>query len=98
MASVNKASQLNRRGPSHVEDRLDRGSNRTSGIDHVIDQNNLAVVDRVRYESLVDNRVLTEEAQVITIERDIQKAQIRLMSFYLSQFLDNASAKGTPRR
>ena len=76
MAAVDEHDQLNRLRPAEVDERVERGANRPPRVQHVVDQQNLLVVDRERDLGAADDRLRPDGVahQVVAVERDVERA------------------------
>ena len=60
VAAVDEHDQLDGARPAEVDQRVERGANRPPGVQHVVDEQDLAVVDRERDLGAADERLRTD--------------------------------------
>jgi rhodanese-related sulfurtransferase len=75
VAAINQHRQLYPRRPSVVEYRVDRGTHRAPGIEHVVDDHDRLVVDAEVEVRGVDDRRRGPRCQVVAVERDVDVAE-----------------------
>ena len=57
MAAIDERDELNRARPAEVDERVERGANRPARVQHVVDEQDEAVVDRERDVGAADHRL-----------------------------------------
>src|SRR5678815_5936247 len=76
MPAVNEHDELNRFRPPVVDQRIERGARRPARVQDVIDEQDLAVVDRELDIRLANEWLRTDGVthRVVAIQRDVERA------------------------
>src|SRR5215216_4590452 len=76
MAAVDQANQLNDFGSAEVDERVERRTDRPAGIEHIIDENDLAIIDGERDLGAPDEGLRADRMphQIVAVQRDVERA------------------------
>ena len=80
MAAVDEHRELHPRRPPELQQRVDRGADRTSRVQDVVDENDGEAFDRERDARRAHDRLTTRrtaavpDVDVVTVERDVEHA------------------------
>jgi hypothetical protein len=80
VAAVDQHGEPDRARPAVVHQRVERGAHRPAGVEHVVDQADGLVVDRLRQVGRAQHRLLVRRppgADVVAVERDVERADLR---------------------
>ena len=82
MAPVDQHDQLDRLRPAEVDQRIERRPNRPARIEHVVDEQDLLVVDRERDLRAPHDGLRSDGVphQVVAVERDVERAGRHLVA------------------
>ena len=82
-AAVDQHGQRDARRPAEVGELVERGADRASGVEHVVDDHDVLAVDVDRDLRLPDDRTRSDRLQVVAIERDVERAlwHVGLLAF-----------------
>src|SRR3989441_599533 len=75
MAAVDEHRELHPLRPAEVDQRVHRGTHRSAGEEHVVDEEDAPPVDGERDVGPLHHRVLEAAVQVVAIERDVDHAE-----------------------
>ena len=101
VAAVHQHDELNRLGPAEIDQRVERRARRAAGVEHVVHQQDLRVVDREGNLGAAHHRLRADRVphQIVAVERDVERAGRHLVA---GDLLDargpGAWRCGTPRR
>jgi len=76
-AAIDQHRQADRLRPAKIRQRVERRADRTTGIEHVVDQHEPRVGDVKVDLCATDDRIRPDRRQVVTVERDIEHAVVR---------------------
>ena len=76
VAAVDQDDELDGARPAEVDERVERGAGGAAGVEHVVDQDDGAVVDRERDLGAPDDRLRAHRLphQVVAVEGDVEGA------------------------
>ena len=74
MSAVDQHGELHAARPAEVHQRVERGAHRAPGVEHVVDQHDLAVVERKADVGALHLRLLRRARQIVAVERDVDDA------------------------
>ena len=87
MPAVDQHGQADPRRPAEVADRVQGGPDRPAGVEHVVDQDDLGAVDGEGDLGAEQDRPAVAVAQVVAIERDVQRPDRHGAAEELAQLL-----------
>src|SRR4026207_2054235 len=76
MSSIDENSELDRVHPPEIDQGPKRGTNGPSCVQHVIDENDVLVVDVRGYFRATDDRLYGDFGQIIAIQIDIENPHL----------------------
>jgi len=87
VAAVDENDQLNHFRPAELDQRVERRANGAAGVEHIVDEQDPLLVDRERNFRLADERLRAHRRahQVVTVERDVERAGRHLAMADLAQ-------------
>jgi hypothetical protein len=74
MSAVDEDRQLDGARPAEIHQRVERGADRAAGVEHVVHQDHLAIVDGEWDVGSFHGRLLAGPAEVVAIEGDVDDA------------------------
>src|SRR5207253_2238230 len=77
-----------------VDESVHRRADRAAGVEHVVDQNDDLVIDRLGKLRRFDHRLRRDGGQIIAIQRDVQDAEGNRMSLHRLDLFGDALADG----
>ena len=81
MAAVDEDQQLHAARAAVVEERIEGGANGAAGVEHVVDQDDVAAVDIEAERAGNDDGAHIARGEVVAIEADVEDAGIDRMLF-----------------
>ena len=98
MSSVDEAEELDPRGSAEVGHRVHRGSRGAAGEDHVVDQD-YGLAGHVKIDlSAGEHRLFRDSAQVVAVERYVERADRNLNAGYIENVLPDPLCKRNAAR
>ena len=83
MSAVDEHGQPDRLRPAEVDERVHGGADRPPGVQHVVDEDDRPPVDPGRQLRALDNRLLSDEREVVAVERDVERPDRHLGALVL---------------
>src|SRR5450756_2291648 len=74
VAAIHEDRQADRARPPEVHQGVHRGADRPPGVEDVVDEHDRAAVEVHRELRALDHRLLGDQREVVTVERDVQGA------------------------
>src|SRR5215212_722311 len=93
-AAINQHSELYATRAAEVDQLIERGANRATGVKHVVDQNDVAVFDVAGKICAIDDRLGADGREIVAIERDVEYADWRSIAFEIGNLLRHAFSEG----
>ena len=87
MAAINQHAKLNAAGTAMIEQCIQRRSRGPSGIEHVVNQDDVLVLDVELHGALLHFRAMADGGEIVAIERDVEGADRDCGFFDASQDL-----------
>ena len=84
MAPVDQHRQADRLRPPEIDQRVHRGPDRAARVQHVVDEDDRPTVDARRQLGALDDGLLGDQREVITVERDVERPDRHLDAFVLA--------------
>ena len=94
MAAVDEHGEHHRLWTPEVDESVHRRADRAAGVEHVVDQNDDLVIDRLGKLRRFDHRLRRDGGQIIAIQRDVQDAEGNRMSLHRLDLFGDALAYG----
>jgi hypothetical protein len=98
MTAIHKHCELNTPGLTKIDQLVERGSHRASRVEHIVYENDRSAGDIGRQFSLVDDRAISDSAQVVAVEGDVERSVATVTPLSSAILAASRSASGTPRR
>src|SRR5215510_5509584 len=89
-AAIDEHCQLHAARASEVDQLIERGADRATGVKHVVNQHDVAVFDVAGKISAVHNRFRTDCRKVVAIKRDVEYADRWSITFKVGNLLRHA--------
>ena len=83
MAAVDQHQQLHACGASAFEQSVERRADRTTGVEHVVHQNDVFAGDVIRDGGRIGDRALPDRREVVAVEIDVEFADGDLAAFQI---------------
>src|SRR5215831_16032126 len=98
MPAVDEDDQLYRARPPEVDERVERRTNRPSGIEHVVHEQDQLAVNGEWNLGLPDDRLRADgdcrvAAEVVAVERDVERAARDIVARHVVNRLGDASGE-----
>ena len=87
VAAVDQHGQPHRTGSAEVSERVERGPDGASGVQHVVDEHHDLVVDAVGGNRRGRGRAHRVAPQIVAVHRHVERADRHLRAFHLVQRL-----------
>src|SRR5512140_1874435 len=87
MSPVDQDGELDRPRPPEIDQLVERGPHGSPGVEHVIDKDDVAVLDVDRDLGGADHRSVTDRLKVVTIESDVEHPERDLDPFEFADLL-----------
>src|SRR6185369_824770 len=88
--AIDEHCELHAARPTEVDQLIECGANRTTGVKHVVDQNDVAVFDVAGKICAIDDWLGANSRKIVTIERDVEYADGRSITFEVGNLLRHA--------
>src|SRR6267143_710987 len=98
MPPVDHDGKLNSRRSSQINELIESGTYCASCIKDVVHEDDVLTGHIERDDGSLEKRLLTPPSEIVAIERDIQKAELKLLVFQSLDLLDEASGEELPPR
>src|SRR6202000_2575578 len=94
MPPVDEGEELYPARPAVVEQRIQRGTDGAPGIEHIIDQNDVARIDVEADVALLHHRAYVARRKIVAVKADVQHAGINRMLLDVRNHLREALRQG----
>src|SRR5215467_3325069 len=84
MAAVHHYRKLNRSHPAEIAEGVESSADGPACVKHVIDKNDIFVVDVRRHFSGTDDRLKCNASQIVTIEIDVEGSDCGVAAHFLT--------------
>ena len=98
MAAVDEDGELDSLRTAHVDEGVKRGTNRTTRVEDVIDEDDMLARDVDGELGLVDDGLIGERGEIIAVERDVEDADRRFLALDSLDFFRDALGDGDAAR
>src|SRR5215216_2637729 len=89
-AAVDQYSELYATRAAEIDQLIERGANRATGVKHVVDQNDVAVFDVAGKICAIDDWLRSNGREIVAIESDVEYADRRAITFEVRDLLRHA--------
>src|SRR5271155_2649073 len=76
VAAIDQRQKLHAARPAMIEERVERSAHCATGVEHIIDENDIASVDVETESAWIDDRTHVFRREVIAIEADVENANV----------------------
>jgi hypothetical protein len=90
-AAVHENGKLDPARAAVVQYGIDRGADGTAGVEHVVDQDDAAVLQVARHGARPDARIRQSSGGVVAVHRDVDAPDGNVAPLYLAQATDELS-------
>jgi hypothetical protein len=93
-APVDEDRELNSARTPKINQLVEGRSNSSSGIEHVVNQHNIAILDVARQVRSIHDRLSAYRREIVTIKRNVEYANRRPRTFQVSNLIRHSFGQG----